>query len=152
MVGQSATVVGARNRPAEVEQVLDAVAACPSAELRQRLVLDLGSGLRRGGGRLPTAGSHARMIHELIEQGRKTAADSAASESQRRQAVQLLGCAPFGEVRETLAALLDPRQPPAVQTAAVRALGDYADAATTLEAGLKVTWRWFRNASARQLV
>ena len=26
------------------------------------------------------------------------------------------------------------------------------DPATTLEAGLKVTWRWFRNASARQLV
>src|SRR5207247_1350706 len=99
---------------AEVERVLDAIAGCPSAELRQRLVLDLGSGLRRGGGRLQTTGSHATMIHDLIRQGRKTAADSAASESQRRHAAQLLGCAPFGEVRETLAALLDPRQPPAV--------------------------------------
>src|SRR5207248_1638417 len=65
----------------------------------------------------------------------------AASESQRRQAVQLLGCAPFGEVRETLAALLDPREPPAVQTAAVRALGDYPDAAVA--ALLLARWAQF---------
>jgi putative membrane-bound dehydrogenase-like protein len=129
MVEQMATVVGARNRPAEVDRVLDAIAASPSADLRRRLVLDLGSGLPRGGGRLPIAGSHERMIQDLIEQARKTATDSAASESQRRPAVQLLGCAPFSLVRETLAGLLDPRQPPAVQTAAVRALGDYADSA-----------------------
>jgi len=129
IVGQLATVVGARNRPTEVGRVLDAIAANASADVRQRLVLDLGSGLRRGGGRLPTEGPHAKMIRDLIELGRKTAADSAVSESQRRQAVQFLGCAPFGDGRETLVALLDPRQPPAVQTAAVRALGDYTHAA-----------------------
>jgi putative membrane-bound dehydrogenase-like protein len=129
MVEQLATVVGARNRPAEVDRVLDAIAACPTADARRRLVLDLGSGLRRGSGRLPTEGPHEAMIRELIEQARKTAADSSASEPRRRQAAQLLGCVPFAEARETLAALLDPRQPPAVQTAAVRALADYAEAA-----------------------
>src|SRR5206468_1238958 len=41
MVEQLATVVGARNRPAEVGRVLVAIAACPATDLRQRLVLDL---------------------------------------------------------------------------------------------------------------
>jgi putative heme-binding domain-containing protein len=144
MVEQLATVVGVRNRPAEVARVLDAIAANADAGLRPRLVLDLGGGLRRGGGRLPIsvagvsdpgpasqrpATEAGRMVRDLIEQARKTAADPAASEAARRQAVQLLGCAPFARARDTLAALLDPKQPPALQATAVRALADYPDPA-----------------------
>jgi putative heme-binding domain-containing protein len=41
--------------------------------------------------------------------------------------VQLLSCTPFADARETLASLLDPAAPVAVQQAAVRALSDYAE-------------------------
>jgi putative heme-binding domain-containing protein len=63
----------------------------------------------------------------LIDRAAAEAVDEAAPEPRRLQDVELLACAPEGRSREVLAGLLDPRQPRALQVAALHALGTYSD-------------------------
>jgi putative heme-binding domain-containing protein len=60
----------------------------------------------------------------LTEESRKTAIDDKAADADRVAAAEVLGILPLAESRDTFATLLEPRQPQALQIAAVRALAD----------------------------
>jgi putative membrane-bound dehydrogenase-like protein len=129
---QLALVVGVRNRPAEVRQVLDALAT--AGELQARLLLSLGDGLKRGGARLTVPKSPTRPGERLqadrFAEALHDARDSAQAVPRRCQAVRLLACYPADRTRSVLAALLDTHEPVEVQLAAVRALADQGETDT----------------------
>ena len=137
MIEQLAIVVGVRNRPQEIENSLHALAATPALvkneKLRERLLFALGAGIQRAGGRLHAEAKNpaAPLLQQLLERSRKTALDTGVSEGERAKATRLLGQFPFAQTRDTLKVVLDPQQPPALQAAAVRALGDYAESEVT---------------------
>jgi putative membrane-bound dehydrogenase-like protein len=128
LIGQLAEVVGVRNHPHELERVLQAAAGATPG-VRDALVLVLGEGLKRSGGRLPVAARPVspaeKLIAELMADAKATANNGAAPEGKRQQAIRLVACGPLASAREVLAGQLDPRQPDAVQAAAVRALASY---------------------------
>ena len=62
------------------------------------------------------------MVRELLDQADRTAREPASAVDERLRAVELLACGDFEGVSESLAALVDPRAPQAVQFAALRAL------------------------------
>lgn len=127
---QLALVVGVRNRPDEVQRALGAMAqfAGPERNVTGRFVLSLGDGLKRAGARLPVPNGRTAYARQLLDRSLTTAADAKAAEPERLQAVRLLSCYPLERTRNVLAALLDPRQPPNLQVAAVRALADQPEA------------------------
>jgi len=122
-----AGVVGARARPPEVGRVLDALATDGSdPALAPRLVLALGQGLKRSGGRFDAAGPPdspgARLLARLLRRADARARDESASEAARLDAIALLSCVPLDRSRDTLTHLLAPRSTGVVQAAALRAL------------------------------
>lgn len=126
-------VIGARRRADEVNETLDAVAACapPGGSLEQRLLLSLGGGLKRAGGRLDAAAEAGspgeRLIRRLLNEALQKAADRDAPETERGVAARMLACYPFGQTRTVLASLLDPAEPQSVRLSAVRALADQSE-------------------------
>jgi putative membrane-bound dehydrogenase-like protein len=124
-----AAVIGARNRPAEMEHLLRVLAdvAGGSRLVQRELVLGLDEGLLRAGKTLESlklaAGAPAsRLLRELFAEAAKTAVNEQAPVPARTQAVRLLGRADASVALPALRALLDPRQPQPVQLAAVRAV------------------------------
>jgi putative membrane-bound dehydrogenase-like protein len=124
-----AAVIGARNRPPEIEHTLRVLAdAAGGSRLVQReLVLGLDEGLLRAGKTLESlklaAGEPAgRLLRELFTEAAKTAVDEQATVSVRTQAVQLLGRAEPLIAMPTLRLLLDPRQPQPIQLAVARSV------------------------------
>ena len=119
--------VGARNDSREVAAVL-AVLTGPMAgrgDVQGATFRQLADGVSRAGGSLSDHFAGAApppAVTELFDRARHTAADAAAKERARVEAVALLAHLPPGEAEPLLADLLAPRQPPAVQVAALRAL------------------------------
>ena len=66
-------------------------------------------------------------IRELVEAARRKALDAALPVADRRAAVDLLGFSGFDRSGETLLGLVDPRQPPAIQSSAVSSLAALRD-------------------------
>lgn len=134
LIQQLAAVVGARNRPAEVNDVLAAASSGAQRSVQYRVSSGLGDGLKRSGKSLrrlfPESSTTpaAKMVAGLLAEAQQAARDDKSSVTQRQQAVQLLGYDDFGRVKETLASLLDARQPQDVQMAAVRTLGGFPSA------------------------
>jgi putative membrane-bound dehydrogenase-like protein len=118
-----AGIVGARNRPQEVARLLDAIAATDPT-LRRRLVVGLGRGFSRVGGRL---NSHTKIVSELVRQAGTAVRDESATEAARVDAIAFLAYLPPTETAETFASQLNPQCPGAVQAAALRALAGSAD-------------------------
>lgn len=136
LIRDLAVVVGARNKPSEVSAALDAFTALPDdvAVSGQQFVIGLGNGLKRSGKRLTTdylpAGSDAsRSIERLLDQAHEIAADDSSGTDHRLTAIELLSMADFVRSSAALAALLAPREPQAIQMAAIRALSSYSEAA-----------------------
>ncbi len=133
-LGPLALAVGARNKPEEVQGVLDAVAALgqQSRALQGHLVLSLGDGLKHAGARFPVAsqeaGPGARLVLQLLGDSLLKAQDPKAPEAARLQAIRLLGSYPLERTRAALAALLEPSYGVSVQLAAVRSLADQPEA------------------------
>jgi putative heme-binding domain-containing protein len=140
VIRQLVAIVGARNQPDEVVGVLDAVAASSvgsNDELRQSLLLELGSAMRRSGGRFPPVDASrngGRMLQEALLRATRIAQDPAFAEVARVSAIRLLSCQNAPERRAVLVELLSATQPVSVQVAAVEALADDSDpmAATIL--------------------
>ncbi len=129
---QLVEMIGARNRPAEVAAVLRLVNRVePAAAFA--LVHALGQGVQRARGRL-----HAPEVQPVLDRAAALAADRAAPELARVQAVELLSLTGFDRAAGRLTNLLDQTQPQAVQLAAVRALGRFADPAV----GRVLAARW----------
>jgi putative membrane-bound dehydrogenase-like protein len=141
------TVVGAQARPAAANRVLDALATHPTARkhasLATRILLTVGSGLKRNGRRLISNDTQTKAARAFLQRAfaaaQETAASSEATQSSRIQGIKLLSCAPFGQSRETLTGLHDVQQPEPVQIEAIRALADYShqDIGTLLLTGWK---------------
>jgi putative heme-binding domain-containing protein len=142
LLEQLAEIVGTRNRPADIDRVLNCLALnlrdVSRLALRDRLVLGLARGLRRSGGQFPVdqapAQSGITLVSHLIQQARTKALDSRLPEAARVEAISTLNMlAPAGS-RAQLLELLEPLRPVAIQVAIVRALVEVhsADVATVL--------------------
>jgi putative membrane-bound dehydrogenase-like protein len=132
-----AAVVGARNDPQEVRDVLTALGQAEGGEdgSAQSLpyVRALGSGLVRAGSNLDAyaegSSSGARLVRRLLNQARATALDANQSEPQRLAAVLLLSMAGPATPVGDLASLLRPQEAPALQLAAIDGLARQRDPA-----------------------
>lgn len=106
------------------------------------MISGLGEGIKRSGKTLAAVFETIEprlnvLTAELLADAARLAVASEAEPADRVQAIQMLGLGQFPRVQEPLLACLDPRQPPAVQQAAIRTLAAFPDAevATSLLAG-----------------
>jgi putative membrane-bound dehydrogenase-like protein len=135
LLEQLATVVGSRRNAMEVNRVLQTLAtkaaAVENTSLQHRLVVVLGSALRRAGTSLAvtdkTPTETARFLGKLFDESRRTAVNTAKPASERQAAIRLVGCTSFAAARETLASLIDISEPDPIQIASVRALSAYSE-------------------------
>ncbi len=127
-----ATQIGAANRASDVAAVVKALDDLPAGEkgLARELVRGLVSrqpaaGRERLGG---AAGSKAAaLLADLLRDARAGAADEKRPPAERADALRTLGLAPFAGVRDLFAQAVTPRQPQAVQTAALETLARFDD-------------------------
>jgi putative membrane-bound dehydrogenase-like protein len=122
-----AFIIGAQNKPSDVQAVLLAAALDSAADgpLHMTLVIGLGEGLKLAGARLP---ADNRLVAVLFETAKNVARDEQADLGERQTALQLLGYGEFGAAEPALVSLIDARQPPPVQIAAIRTLSGFRDA------------------------
>jgi putative membrane-bound dehydrogenase-like protein len=132
---QLAIQVGAKNRKAEVAQVLEFISKVNQPALNFALVRALSDGLQRAGSSLASAGAD---ITGVLARAKTCAADEQALEATRVQAVQLLAVGSFEESVKTLVSLLNLRQPQGVQLAAISTLARFNDP----QVGPQLTRRW----------
>jgi putative membrane-bound dehydrogenase-like protein len=127
LVHALASVVGARNRPVEIERTLRVLTgeATGSRPVQREIVLGLGEGLLRAGLTLQSLkheGPAGQLLPELFAEAKQTAVNEKARTEDRAQATLLLAHADPAVARPTLRLLLDPRQPQPLQLAAIQAL------------------------------
>lgn len=126
-LGALATLAAIEDRPEggpaiPVRRILDGL---PPAAART-VLLGLGRGYRRSGRSL--AGRvEAAVLDPMLRQAAETAAAPNAPGPERVEAVQLIGIGPPERALELLPALIDPRQPTALQLAAIAGLSDLPD-------------------------
>jgi putative membrane-bound dehydrogenase-like protein len=124
---------GASGRPDDLAAVLKAVDRPPAGD--RTLSRDLVAALLS---RMPAAalakftgadaGKMGVILAGLLSDARGTAVDEKKTAAARAAAVRSLRFAPFHDVQALLSELLDLRQPPEVQTAAIETLAHFADA------------------------
>lgn len=132
-----AQAMGARNIPSEIGRVMQVTARqtglANNPEIQQDIVADLAQGLDlaeqslAGLKNLPEAA--VRMIENLMERSRTVASDDGSAEDQRLEAIRFLSHGSLEQGKTTLAPLIDPKQPRAVQVAAIDALTNFDDPA-----------------------
>ncbi|MFO0902640.1 MAG: PVC-type heme-binding CxxCH protein [Pirellulales bacterium] len=140
LVREAAAIAGARSQPEEVRRLLALLRTPPRGPLaadysvaafQNELLLGLSEGLLRTGKRLGTVidrdSIDRQEVEQRLAQSRQLARDQNASLDLRLQALQLASLSDFADCRQTLTALLDARQPPQIQQAAVRALASFSD-------------------------
>jgi putative membrane-bound dehydrogenase-like protein len=138
LLGLLAQSAGARHDSTEVGTILGAIAGSAleaHSDWRVSLLRQLAEGLARGGSNLPEqldklqSGSPElkTALAGFFGMAEKTAGDRSKPEDQRIEAVQLLGFAPLADVSKTLDTLLDSKESPPIQMAAVRALSAHND-------------------------
>jgi len=126
-----ALLVGAQAKPAELAGTLALLSEVDDAGRQQALLGALSRGLRKSGqrvdlGELPDPRGRA-LLETALGQALLSAADPQVPEAARLQAIGLLATAPWGYSGVVLAERVVPREPPAIQLAAVRAMGDYSE-------------------------
>jgi putative membrane-bound dehydrogenase-like protein len=132
MVGTLATLIGTANRPKEVAAAVQGLNTLPDAEreLLRDLVRHLVAKLPASGrGQLADAGKAGAVLADLLRDAHKTAPDMKRRLAERVAAIHLLGLADFEDVRALARQLLEFRQPPPVQAAAVELLAHFDQAA-----------------------
>ena len=120
--------VAAASKPAEGYAALIDFVAQPGASAAW--LRALGKGLRRAGTSIEQIDTE-RKLAAAFERAATQAVDPKASPAERVGAVELLGVASLARSREPLIACLGPKQPEAVQMAAIRTLGEHASADVT---------------------
>ncbi|WP_165066090.1 PVC-type heme-binding CxxCH protein [Paludisphaera rhizosphaerae] len=121
-----ATMIGQAKDKAAIEKVVaDLFAGNASDELRGRVVLAVGAGLKRARGSLKDTLSEEtwKRLDPLFDAAAKTA-DSNAAPARRASAIALVGLSGPDRSLEALPGLLDARQASEVQLAALRALAE----------------------------
>ncbi len=132
MLAQS---MGARDVPSEIRRVMQTTAGHPSLvdkpETQQDIVAGLAQGLVLSGKSLADLKnlpvSATRMVENLMERSRTVASDDGSPEDQRLEAIRFLNHGTLERGRETLTPLIEPKQPQAVQVAAIDTLTSFDD-------------------------
>lgn len=152
-----AQTVGARNKPDEIQRALSAIGdgAGASRAALASVVAGLGDGLRRARSSLAALAKNAdppaaKLVNDLLSAARKAAGDASLPPGERLAATQLLAHDAFDAAKPPLLALLDPRQPQALQLAAVRVLGSFPDTRVALL--LLEGWRSYTPALRGEMV
>ncbi len=157
-LSELSSLLGAKHDPGEIAQVLNELAALPDPDAdkwREACLSGLANGLQlasAGGLKIPAAeaalmklldhGSEktqdaAREVAQhlelraFIERAAREALDGGLPAAKRAISIRSLRGGQFGVVSPTLGRLLDPRQPPEVQGAAVEALAAFEDASVS---------------------
>jgi putative membrane-bound dehydrogenase-like protein len=126
---------GLQDRSDQVAQLLQLLDGLSDADkaLAQAVLRGLNKGLAKTKSPLldrlnSRDGSRAgRLLAEMIERSKQTATDPDGPLDQRVSAIRSLGLAPFEDVGDILADLLDSREPQEVQMAAIQALNRFAE-------------------------
>lgn len=141
MIGQLAFIVGAKNDQGDIDRVLQAAdntrrgSSTTSDRERWRVlrhvVMNLGAGLKRAGRNLSQMAADkkepsGRLVGEVLDDARQTAMAADGDTEQRLEAISLLSYSSVDTVRALLTNLLDSRQPPAIQSAAIRAMTEFS--------------------------
>ncbi len=118
-------MIGSAGRADEVAAVARGLEALPTGEqaLARAVVRGLATSLPAAGAARLAGGKAGALLDALLLDAQATAADDRRPVAERVAAVRLLGLAAFAANRERFRDLLKPRQPPAVQAAALEALG-----------------------------
>ena len=132
LVQQLAQVTGVRNRPQEIDAVLEAAVQVKRSSWQRVIVLGLADGLARHDIRWPKLVPQAsaavqKMLRQLVEEAVRAAADNKLAIAQRRQAIEFLGSASFTVARQVLPKFLASQESSDLQLAAVRALSSFAE-------------------------
>ena len=128
-----ARVVGGRGIASELSRLTRATSSHPDLvsrpDLQMAIVTSLAEGLAINGRTLTglknLPASASRLIRSLLDASRSEVTDIERPEEERLAAIRLLRRAAFGEVKGPLSALVDPKQPQALQLAAIEALAGY---------------------------
>jgi putative heme-binding domain-containing protein len=100
----------------------------------REVTIGLGTGLQRRGKRLSDLATinpvWTRVIDDFVTESSRLATDRAATDDEREQAIQLLGHGEAKSVHGVLVALLEAKQPQAVQLAAMRTLAGFRQVET----------------------
>jgi len=132
LLEQLAEQTGVQNQGDQVAEVLRVLDALPDGEknLARAAVRGLSRGLKKANSPLLkrlASDKAGELLLEMVDKAKTQATDVKAPVAQRTEAVRSLALASFEEVGNTLARLLESRQPQEVQTAALRALGRFRD-------------------------
>lgn len=134
---QLAQVIGVRNRGTEIAATLNAIAEsqfASDAGKTDRLILNLGTGLKRAGGHLSLDQTNSKstpLLSDSIARNERTALDTKATSDARITSISLLSCCPSDSHRALLASLTSVDQPEAIKEAAIRALADDKDSSVS---------------------
>ncbi|MGE3778177.1 MAG: PVC-type heme-binding CxxCH protein, partial [Pirellulaceae bacterium] len=137
---QLATMVGARNRGGEVDQVLQQLAklpANPSSRVTQaNVLLGLCDGLKRARSGLAALMARpgspaASILPPLLEDAARIAGDGELTVPSRQSAMELQSLGDYTRARDAILPLLDPRQPRELQFTGVRVLAGLTDPRVT---------------------
>jgi putative membrane-bound dehydrogenase-like protein len=134
---QLCAIVGAKNEPLEVAQVLSVIVEVGAAENSFAMLRALGDGSQRNGSSLRTVAS-GRAGERLLSQAAQVGSDTRASETLRLEAIRLLGMTSYDEASPTLIGLLNPGQPQTMQLAAISTLGRFSEPQVAAE----IIQRW----------
>ena len=119
MLRELAGIVGAANQPADLARVREALISARDPLIAFSLARGLGNGLRRAG----SSFDKARVdLKPLLERAAALAADQAAMDSVRLEAIDLLAFGSKTESGTALLPLVNPLQPQSVQMAALASL------------------------------
>jgi|TARA_B110000914_G_scaffold50480_1_gene43325 putative membrane-bound dehydrogenase-like protein len=118
-------ILGARNERSELEAFLAIIEDAGPGFPLARMISNLGNGLKEAGSSLSEYPEVAKLTVKLAQNAKAILKDKEAQVSQKVEAVELLGNAPWGKVSSDLYRLLDSSQAPAVQLASLRILSGF---------------------------
>jgi putative heme-binding domain-containing protein len=124
-LSEVASIIGQENNAKTIDAVIRRLTKSDQPATRLALARALAEGLHRADKSILDAGPAAE---EILSQAKDLAADAKMPESVRVDAIALLGFGEFDAAGPTLAALLDPAQPQAIQLAALEALANFSSA------------------------
>jgi putative heme-binding domain-containing protein len=125
-----ALVVGVSHRPGEAGRILATIASVADETSSRELVLGLAEGLARSGRRLSSMSGDltpgaSSWLARLFDDCAAEARNDSAPPDRRAQTIALLGQGDPDRALAILPPLLVPHQPPAVQSAVVKALAGF---------------------------
>jgi len=119
------TVIGASNKPAEVEPATKALEAETNSRRQLNLASALAAGIERSG---EGPGSLKEFLERLSSRALAIARQKDLSEDERIQALLFLAHSSFQQAGTALLSLIGPAESQAVQLAALRSLSRFSDA------------------------